>query len=163
MYQPKTGMPCGCKRGLQRDNCPQCEGTGQRIDFAAVRARGSAPRPPLPVKEPAESLRGQAADALAMLEGNHPAGILANPSAYVVHILREALISYEAAVSAPRPPQPVERGAASIIISLRDGNISVTHGTDGVLLAECKQAPDGAWRAIWDTLAALGFHGIGAE
>lgn len=49
MYQPKTGAPCGCKRGQQRDNCPQCEGTGQRIDFAAIRARGSAPRPPEPV------------------------------------------------------------------------------------------------------------------
>ena len=48
MYQPKTGVPCGCKRGTQRDNCPECEGTGQRIDFAAVRARGSASRPPEP-------------------------------------------------------------------------------------------------------------------
>ena len=38
-YQPKTGQPCGCKRGLERDNCPACEGTGMRIDFAAIRAR----------------------------------------------------------------------------------------------------------------------------
>ena len=38
-YQPKTGQACGCKRGVQRDNCPQCEGTGQRIDFSAIRAR----------------------------------------------------------------------------------------------------------------------------
>jgi hypothetical protein len=38
-YQPKTGEPCGCKRGVQRDNCPACEGTGWRIDFAAIRAR----------------------------------------------------------------------------------------------------------------------------
>ncbi len=45
----------------------------------------------------AEALRDQAAEALAMLEGNHPAGILANPSAYAVHVLREALIAYEAA------------------------------------------------------------------
>ena len=36
-YQPKTGQPCGCKRGQQRDNCPECEGTGQRIDFQALR------------------------------------------------------------------------------------------------------------------------------
>jgi len=40
-YQPKTGTPCHCKRGQQRDNCPTCEGTGQRIDFAAIRARVS--------------------------------------------------------------------------------------------------------------------------
>jgi len=29
--------PCSCKRGQQRDNCPACEGTGQRINFAALR------------------------------------------------------------------------------------------------------------------------------
>lgn len=38
-YQPKTGQPCHCKRGQARDNCPDCEGTGQRIDFAKIRAR----------------------------------------------------------------------------------------------------------------------------
>lgn len=44
-YQPKTGAPCSCKRGVQRDNCPNCEGTGQVIDFAAIRARRLAPKP----------------------------------------------------------------------------------------------------------------------
>lgn len=38
-YQPKTGQTCSCKPGQQRDNCPQCEGTGMRIDFAAIRSR----------------------------------------------------------------------------------------------------------------------------
>ena len=38
-YQPKTGAACSCRPGLQRDNCPSCEGTGQRIDFAAIRSR----------------------------------------------------------------------------------------------------------------------------
>lgn len=38
-YQPKTGQRCTCRRGIQRDNCPACEGTGWRIDFAAIRAR----------------------------------------------------------------------------------------------------------------------------
>jgi hypothetical protein len=37
-YQPKTGAKCSCKRGQQRDNCPNCEGTGQVIDFVAIRA-----------------------------------------------------------------------------------------------------------------------------
>jgi hypothetical protein len=37
MYQPKTGNKCGCKRGIERDNCPACEGTGQQIDFKKVR------------------------------------------------------------------------------------------------------------------------------
>ncbi len=46
-YQPKTGAPCSCKRGVQRDNCPNCEGTGQVIDFAAIRAR----RRPEPVDD----------------------------------------------------------------------------------------------------------------
>lgn len=38
-YQPKTGQACHCKRGVQRDNCPACEGTGMRIDFRAIRNR----------------------------------------------------------------------------------------------------------------------------
>jgi hypothetical protein len=37
-YQPKTGQPCTCRQGIERDNCPQCEGTGTVIDFAAIRA-----------------------------------------------------------------------------------------------------------------------------
>lgn len=38
-YQPKTGQPCHCRQGRERDNCQACEGTGQRIDFAAIRAK----------------------------------------------------------------------------------------------------------------------------
>jgi hypothetical protein len=38
-YQPKTGAICSCKRGQERDNCPNCEGTGQAIDFRAIHAR----------------------------------------------------------------------------------------------------------------------------
>jgi len=38
-YQPKTGHLCHCKRGIERDNCPACEGTGWRIDFALIRSR----------------------------------------------------------------------------------------------------------------------------
>ena len=37
MFQPKTGEKCGCRRGVERDNCPACEGTGQRVDFKAIR------------------------------------------------------------------------------------------------------------------------------
>ena len=36
-YSPKTGAKCGCKRGIHRDNCPACEGTGWVIDFRAIR------------------------------------------------------------------------------------------------------------------------------
>lgn len=38
-YQPKLGLHCFCKRGIERDNCPRCEGTGMQIDFAAIRNR----------------------------------------------------------------------------------------------------------------------------
>lgn len=38
-YQPKTGEKCSCKRGIERDNCPECEGTGEKIDFKKIRAR----------------------------------------------------------------------------------------------------------------------------
>lgn len=47
MYQPKTGQKCSCKRGIQRDNCPTCEGTGWAIDFRAIRARAAASKPPV--------------------------------------------------------------------------------------------------------------------
>jgi len=30
---PLTGARCGCKRGIERDNCPNCEGTGKAIDW----------------------------------------------------------------------------------------------------------------------------------
>lgn len=38
-YQPKTGARCACRPGIERDNCPNCEGTGLVVDFAAIRAR----------------------------------------------------------------------------------------------------------------------------
>lgn len=40
-YQPKTGAKCSCKRGVERDNCANCEGTGFVIDFRAIRARNA--------------------------------------------------------------------------------------------------------------------------
>jgi hypothetical protein len=40
-YQPKTGQRCTCKRGQQRDNCPECEGTGWVIDFRKIRERNT--------------------------------------------------------------------------------------------------------------------------
>lgn len=39
MYQPKTGVKCTCKRGIARDNCATCEGTGWVVDFAAIHRR----------------------------------------------------------------------------------------------------------------------------
>lgn len=41
-YTPKTGAKCACKRGIERDNCPRCEGTGWVIDFAAIHAARKA-------------------------------------------------------------------------------------------------------------------------
>lgn len=37
MITPKTGARCKCKPGIWRDNCPNCEGTGEVIDFKALR------------------------------------------------------------------------------------------------------------------------------
>lgn len=48
-YQPKTGQPCHCKPGQHRDNCPDCEGTGWRIDFARIRAATAHLRTPAPL------------------------------------------------------------------------------------------------------------------
>lgn len=38
-YQPKTGAKCGCRPGNARENCQNCEGTGEVIDFAKIRNR----------------------------------------------------------------------------------------------------------------------------
>ena len=54
MYNPKTGEKCSCKRGVQRDNCPSCEGTGRRIDFAAIRKK--ADRDAMPLNMPARHM-----------------------------------------------------------------------------------------------------------
>ena len=40
-YQPKTGAVCGCKPGMMRDNCPNCEGTGMVVDFRAIREKSN--------------------------------------------------------------------------------------------------------------------------
>lgn len=48
MYQPKTGQRCACKPGMQRDNCPTCEGTGWEIDFRAIRIANQTKREELP-------------------------------------------------------------------------------------------------------------------
>jgi hypothetical protein len=37
-YAPSTGIKCHCRLGLERDNCPDCEGSGFRVDFAKIRA-----------------------------------------------------------------------------------------------------------------------------
>jgi hypothetical protein len=41
-YQPKTGQKCYCKPGEERDNCPNCEGTGEVIDFKSIRDRNKS-------------------------------------------------------------------------------------------------------------------------
>jgi hypothetical protein len=46
-YQPKTGAKCSCRPGVQRDNCPTCEGTGWVIDFRAIRAKENKDCEPL--------------------------------------------------------------------------------------------------------------------
>lgn len=54
--------------------------------------------------------------------------------------------------------QPTERGAASILIELEDGNIAVYHGMDSVKLAELENAPEGTWNKLWEYLEALGIE-----
>ena len=44
-----------------------------------------------------------------------------------------------------------ERGQASILVALEDGVITVTHGTDNVVLFK-KDAYIGAWDDIWDAI-----------
>lgn len=41
-YSPKTGARCTCRPGMQRDNCPRCEGTGWVIDFKKIHEKRKA-------------------------------------------------------------------------------------------------------------------------
>lgn len=43
MSAAPTLGPCHCRPGVARDNCPDCEGTGKRIDFRALRALQASP------------------------------------------------------------------------------------------------------------------------
>ena len=49
---------------------------------------------------------------------------------------------------------PNEPGAASVVIDLSDGVITVTHGTDHVVLQQWT-AERGDWDRIWDTIYLL--------
>lgn len=48
-----------------------------------------------------------------------------------------------------------EDGAASILIELEDGNITVKHGTDGSVLLIVENALVGSWDKLWDALYAI--------
>lgn len=45
-----------------------------------------------------------------------------------------------------------ETGQASMFISLEDGNITVKHGTDKVILLHIENAEKGSWDKIWNVL-----------
>jgi len=49
----------------------------------------------------------------------------------------------------------MEKGQASILIKLEDGNITVIHGTDNVVLLDIPNVEVGAWDKIWETLRNL--------
>jgi hypothetical protein len=42
-HVPRSG-PCGCRPGIWRDNCPDCEGTGLAIDWRKYHAIRKAER-----------------------------------------------------------------------------------------------------------------------
>jgi len=42
---PRKGT-CGCRRGIERDNCPQCEGSGIAIDWRKFHADKKAKEQP---------------------------------------------------------------------------------------------------------------------
>jgi hypothetical protein len=50
---------------------------------------------------------------------------------------------------------PQERGAASILISLSNSQITVYHGTAGDVLREPVKVEPGAWTALWKAIDAV--------
>lgn len=89
-YQPKTGAQCSCKRGVQRDNCPACEGTGWVIDFAAIRRRVAEPTPvvrhtPAPWRLHRSSIKSAAGATIArVVEGWGASGDEARANARLI-------------------------------------------------------------------------------
>lgn len=69
-YQPKTGAACSCRPGVQRDNCPTCEGTGMAIDFRAVREA---------VRARQEALAELGAKCLEILSERDVRGVMGDP------------------------------------------------------------------------------------
>jgi hypothetical protein len=53
--------------------------------------------------------------------------------------------------------QPAERGEASMLVALSDGIVTVTHGTDGSVLASGKVSA-GAWHRIWEAMNREGIE-----
>lgn len=49
----------------------------------------------------------------------------------------------------------IERGAASIVITLEQGKITVTHGTARVVLHEVENAKAGSWDKIWNAIRSI--------
>jgi len=49
----------------------------------------------------------------------------------------------------------IERGEASFIADLTDGTITITHGTDKVILFQAKNAKEGSWDKIWETIKSI--------
>lgn len=54
-------------------------------------------------------------------------------------------------------------GSAAILISLRDGDLCVHHGTGGDLLLRIHDAPGRAWGDLWDALYKNAAHGAGVS
>jgi hypothetical protein len=55
-----------------------------------------------------------------------------------------------------------EEGQASIIVTLRDGNLTVSHGDDPEhVLARLDNAPTGSWRNLWAALLSVGIEPVG--
>ena len=48
-----------------------------------------------------------------------------------------------------------ESGAASLKIEMSDGNITVIHGTDDVVLHKIENAKQGSWNKLWETIKSL--------
>ena len=49
----------------------------------------------------------------------------------------------------------IEAGAASVLIQLEGGKITVKHGTDKVILKQIDNAKAGSWDKIWNTINSI--------
>ncbi len=98
-YQPKTGAPCTCKPGIQRDNCPACEGTGWKIDFKAIRDK----KCDIPIIEFGDPIPEKKPRVVVIMDGGLVQDVFADVDAEVLVMdfdeeggrLRDVPISYD--------------------------------------------------------------------
>ena len=130
-YQPKTGEKCHCKPGVHRDNCPDCEGTGKKIDFKKIR----------------QASKDKAAGIQSFAEGAHKAGCqcgFCKNKGNIASLRKGKSKSKGADKPEETGKEPTEESAEDIVNALIEGNPGTPSGILGTKSFSTLKVPGGA-------------------